>query len=184
MKKLLTILLSFCLILSSLMMTTGCAKNEAVSEIGTWEKNDILFTTIEQGKTHTDLHSNLTLFSDNTYECTSVSNSYYSSDGGESFYPVCYITFIFYGKYESIGEDAALNERTIKLTSVDRVVCGEYDTAVNVIESDKELMKNSSAVGQEIILGADHKLSDHIPGDFLKLGDCKLFPPEWIGLAG
>ena len=169
MKKTLSVVLALCLALTCLF-TCLAASAEAVAEVGTWELTDISRSDIEQGKLITATNSTITLLPDGTYALSLVHDTHYSSDGGETYNPVSYIAIFAYGTYEVTEVDEDLGDVIINITSLDRVVCGDYDSAVSGTEEDAAAMAASPFVGSEIILGGDHKPAEMInPMDFLEV---------------
>lgn len=140
----------------------GGSSGNAVTEVGTWEKSEIVYQTIEQGKLNTIRASMISLRSDNTFTLVFINNAYYSSDGGETYTPVSDVDFIVYGKYETVEVNEEIGDQTIKFTEFTRVVSGEFDSDTDASDAKKEIMKNSDAIRSEIILTSDHKISDYI----------------------
>ena len=161
MKKTLSIVLALCLALSCLF-TCLTASAEAVAEVGVWELTDIARRDIEQGKLMTATNTTITLLPDGTYAISLVGDTHYSSDGGETYNPVSYITFFVYGTYEVAEIDEDLGDVIINITSLDRIVCGDYDSAVSGTEEDAAALAAHPFVGTEIILGGDHKPAEAI----------------------
>lgn len=89
-----------------------------------------------------------------------VSDTLYSSDGGETYVPSMYLTIFAYGTYEIVEIDEDLGDVIIKVLSLDRVVLADYDSAVNGTEEDFAAMANHPFVGTEIVLGGDHKVAE------------------------
>lgn len=153
------------LMIVSLLAACGEGGGSGATEVVTAVKSKISFTTIEQGKLTTSDYTAATLYSDNTYMIITSNNTYYSSDGGETFNPTNDLEIIVYGKCEITDENTELGERTIKITSVDRVVSGDYDSTVK----GDDLSENSF-IGTELILTNTHELSDNVGfGPFLNL---------------
>ena len=161
MKKTLSIVLTLCLALTCLF-TCLTASADAVAEAGIWEMTDITRSDIEQGKLINAVNNTITLLPDGTYAMSLVYDTHYSSDGGETYNPVSYIAIFVYGTYEVTEVDEDLGDVIINITSVDRVVCGDYDSAVSGTEEDAAAMAACPFVGSEIILGGDHKPAEAI----------------------
>ena len=169
MKKILSIVLALCLSLTCLFSCVT-ASAEAVATVGIWEMTDVSRRDIEQGKLMTATNTTITLLPDGTYAISLVGNTHYSSDGGETYNPVSYLAIFAFGTYEVTEIDEDLGDVIINITSLDRVVCGDYDSAVNGTEDDAAALAAHSFVGTEIILGGDHKPAEMInPMDFLEL---------------
>ena len=161
MKKTLSIVLALCLALSCLFSCLT-ASAEAVAEAGVWELTDITRSDIEQGKLINAVNNTIPLLPDGTHAMSLVYDTHYSSDGGETYNPVSYITFFVYGTYEVTEIDEDLGDVIISITSLDRIVCGDYDSAVNGTEEDAAALAAHPFVGTEIILGGDHKPAEAI----------------------
>lgn len=144
--------------------------------VGIWEKTDYIGRTIEQGKLSAGANSTIVLFSDNTYALSLTRNTYYSSDGGETYNPTSYVGALAYGTYEITSDDAELGEKTMKFTTIDRVVAGEYDTDVAVTDAEKEIMTGNEIIGKEIYLTSDGRMSELI--DITSSGLHKIGRPE------
>ncbi len=165
MKKTLSIVLCLCIMLTGVMLFTGCSnETKTIAEVGTWEVKDVSTAVIEQGKLISYYGNVITLYSDNTFVLTAMHKGLYSSDGGETYTPVADLNAFLYGKYEVTGTDDILNEKTIKITEVNRVVRDDYDSNKEVSDADKEyyLSATSPAVGMEFILGSDHRMTGSV----------------------
>ena len=173
MKKTLSIVLALALTLTCLF-TCISASADAVSEVGVWELTEISRRDIEQGKLIYATNSTITLLPDGTYALSLVHNTNYSSDGGETYNPVSYIAIFAYGTYEVTEIDEDLGDVIITISSLDRVVNGDYDSAVSGTDDDAAAMAAHSFVGAELILGGDHKLADMIDiMDFVEISHHK-----------
>ncbi len=140
-----------------LLPLTACG-DTGVTEVVTASKSELSFEVIEQGKLAWSRCSTATLYSDNTYMIISAGGVYYSSDGGETYSPYADWGTIYYGTCEIVDENAELGERTIKITSIDRMVNGDYDS--NTDEAAD--LANNELIGTELILTDAHELSDII----------------------
>lgn len=169
MKKQIKAVLCISLALVIALALASCGESGSGSggstEVGTWELTELAPRTIDQGKLLAASHSTITTFSDNTFVLTEVQDTLYSSDGGETYNPTSYVNIIVHGKYETVSTDAELGESTIKITEITRVQQDDIDTDKAASDSDKQMMADCSAVGMEIILGADYKMSQIVPFD-------------------
>lgn len=170
MKKIRTIsVLLAALMLVSLLVScgnSGDGSNGGTAEIVTATKSELRFNTIEQGKLTAGAFSTVTIYSDNTYMATTVLNTYYSSDGGETFNPTSDIEYVIYGKYEVVNTNDELGERTVKVTSVDRVAIAGTEI------TDADTLAENSFIGTELILTDSHELSELIDfSNFVDLVD-------------
>lgn len=159
MKKTLCIVLALTLTLTCLF-TCVSALADAVPEVNMWELTEITRRDIEQGKLISTYSNSITLIPDGTFALALVSDTLYSSDGGETYNPVNYFTIFLYGTYEVTEVDEELGDVIINITSIDRVVRGDFDSAVNGTEEDAAAMAGHPFVGAEIILGSDHRLAE------------------------
>ena len=160
MKKTLSIILVLCLALTCLFSCITASAEGAISSIESWELTNIDRRDIEQGKLISTTSTNVTLAADGTYAIAMVSDTLYSSDGGETYVPSMYLTIFAYGTYEIVEIDEDLGDVIIKVLSLDRVVLADYDSAVNGTEEDFAAMANHPFVGTEIVLGGDHKVAE------------------------
>ncbi len=160
MKKILSAALALCLALSCLFTCLTASAEGAVDSIGAWETTDIARSDIEQGKLITVTSTNVTLATDGTYAIAMVGDTIYSSDGGETYVPSMYLAIFAYGTYEVVEVDEDLGDVVIRILSFDRVVLGDYDSAVSGTEEDFAAMAAHPFVGTEIMLGGDHKVVD------------------------
>ena len=168
--KILSIALALCLTMTCLLGCLTASAEGAVDQPEVWELTDIARRDIEQGKLITASNTTITLLPDGTYAMSMVGDTLYSSDGGETYNPTSYVAIFAYGKYEITEIDEDLGDVIINITSLDRVVCGDYDSAVDGTEEDAAALAAHPIVGMEIILGGDHKPAD-VPGmmDFLEV---------------
>lgn len=179
MKKTVQKLLCAGMALAMLLALAACGDSGSgggATMVGIWEMTDYIGQTIEQGKLSAGANSTIVLFSDNTYALSLTRNTYYSSDGGETYNPTNYNGLVAYGTYEITSEDAELGEKILKFVTIDRVVNGEYDTDVAVTDTEKEIMASSDVVGKEIYLTSDGKMSELI--DLVSSGLYKIGRPE------
>lgn len=160
MKKTLSIILVLCLTLTCLFSCITASAEGAIPSIESWELTNIDRSDIEQGKLISTTSTNVTLAADGTYAIAMVSDTLYSSDGGETYVPSMYLTIFAYGTYEIVEIDEDLGDVIIKVLSLDRVVLADYDSAVNGTEEDFAAMANHPFVGTEIVLGGDHKVAE------------------------
>lgn len=158
MKKILSVVLCLSLMLGCACMLTACGGNAGVTQVGTWEYAELTYRVIEQGKLNTGNFNNITLFSDNTFVLTVEMNTYYSSDGGETYNPVADNYYVVHGTYEVTDENAELGEKTIKIASITRVQTNEFDTETGT-DAQKAAMGTCETIGTEIILDAALKMS-------------------------
>ena len=169
MKKTLSIVLALCLALTCLLTLTASAEG-AIASIEAWELTNIDRRDIEQGKLISTTSTNVTLAADGTYALTIVSDTLYSSDGGETYVPSMYLTIFVYGTYEVVEIDEDLGDVVIRILSFDRVALNDYDSAVSGPDEDFAAMAAHPFVGSEIVLGGDHKVVDFDGGmDFLEV---------------
>ena len=143
MRKLLCIGMALVMMLALASCNGGGGNSGGLTEVGTWELTDINMRTIEQGKLAAANHNTITLFSDNTFVLTSVVNTLYSSDGGETYNPTSYVNDIVHGKYEVTEKNEELNETTIKITEITRVTHEGYDSDTDASDADKDALKNN-----------------------------------------
>lgn len=154
-------IMAFVLAVLAVLAMASCGGNKGAEEVGTWEYSALSFRTIEQGKLGTGVFNAITVYSDGTFVLTAEQNTYYSSDGGETYNPVSDVYYIVRGTYETVEENAELGEKTIKINSITRVVTNEFDTETGT-DAQKAAMGTCEAVGQEIILDAAYKMSEPV----------------------
>ena len=166
MKKLTQRLLCIGMALIMVLALAACGDSGnggGASQVGTWELTDLTFRTIEQGKLTAASNGTITLYSDNSYVVSCARNTYYSSDGGETYNPTNYMNAILYGTYELVSEDAELGEKSIKITAISRAIVNGYDTeTAGATDADKEIMSSNELIGKELYLGSDGKISEMI----------------------
>jgi hypothetical protein len=164
-KKLISTALATLMILATMLTMTACSSGDSASsgakETGTYQQSRLEAMTIEQGKLNRGYFNAITLFDDNTYILTDTLNVYYSSDGGETFNPTYIGETVTYGTYEVVDTNEELGESTIKIATVDRIVMGEFDSAAaELTDEQKDYLANNGAIGTEIIVSSDHRMSD------------------------
>lgn len=162
MKKQMKSVLCAVLALMIFALTACGSGGGGATQVGTWESSEIELRTIEQGKLNTLRYNTITLYSDNTFTMVNTQNTYYSSDGGETFNPVSDVGCIVYGKYETVEINEEIGDHTIKIAEITRVQSGEFDSDTDATDANKEAMKSGDAVGFEVILTSDHKISEVI----------------------
>lgn len=165
MKKYVSVIICLVLFASCLAGLTACGKNDAqaatgFSEVGIWENTDVTNSVVDGANISMPSHETIVLYSDNTFALVSVMEIYYSTDGGETYNPLYDWFAKVYGKYETVGTNEELGERTVKITEITRIL--HRDTNSDSDSALAEMVKNNGAIGKEIILGADYKMSEKV----------------------
>lgn len=173
MKKQIRNVLCTTLALIMLLALTACGgESGGATALGTWHISEVEMRTIEQGKLAAAIGSVITVYSDNTFVLVNIGNTYYSSDGGETYVPTMDCTFTVYGKCETVDTNEELGERTIKVTEITRVLGGTeagYNSDTDASDAAKEAIKNNDFIGYEMILTGDYKIAEQVRGPFLSM---------------
>ena len=106
-----------------------------------------------------NIFGGFTSYTDNTYSGFGAVLSMYSSDG--STYSPAYTAFyIATGSFEVVNEDDILNEKTIKITSVDKIVLTDAEYAYADLPAEAKEIVDTNIIGREVILTSDSQLSE------------------------
>ena len=116
-------------------------------------------STIEQGWLTQNIFGGFTSYTDNTYSGFGAVHTMYSSDG--STYSPAYTAFYSAtGSFEVVNEDDILNEKTIKITSVDKIVLTDAEYAYADLPAEAKEIVDTNIIGREVILTSDSQLSE------------------------
>ena len=170
MKKFVSVVLCLVLFASCITGLAACGKNNdaqaaSVSEVGMWDAANILMWSPTTPCANYEV---ITLFSDNTFHLTTCLLCYYTPDNGETYVQSFDFFATVRGKYETVSEDKELGEKTIKLTEITEIATRDTDSKQDSTLAEK--LKDNPAVGRELVLGMDHKISEQIGvGNFIDL---------------
>lgn len=163
MKKSLVKALAMAFTLCMLLAAVACGQAApAVTEVGTYQTSRLFFADYGSAKLANGAFNTMTLYSDNTFVLCDVGTTSYSGDG-ETYNPLSLVDSIVHGTYEVVDKDEELNETTIKITGITRVVgCGKDTDSADINADLKALVTtNCPALGQEVIVSdADHSMTE------------------------
>ncbi len=154
----------------------------AVTEVGTYKYSNLALYPF-QGATLLNASFNaLTLYSDNSFVLSNIADTFATSDF-ESLHRSAIVEAVAYGTYEVVSSNSELHEKTIKITSVTRVINGNTDTDSASISADVKdwVIKNSGAVGTEITVNDDDRSMTNVSILSFRLGENP--DPQQEGMA-
>ena len=168
MKKVIHRILCAALVLVMVFALTACGSNgdqpgsSSVTAIGTYKHSRMMLVPFESASLINAVFNSITLYSDQTIELTNIADTFATSDF-ESLHRSAIIDVVAYGTYEVVETNEELNEQTIKITSVTRVVNGTTDTDIDEVSAENKdwVLTNSGAVGTEItVSNEDHSMTE------------------------
>lgn len=142
------------------LLCVGCSGGGAELK-GIYCNSIASYSTIEQGYLVSTYNTSLSVYTDNTFTANAVQNTLYSSDGS-SFNPTFFGIYTLYGTYEVLSEDTDLNERTIKITEVNKIVTADGSFEGDAIPAAVTEVIGTSLVGKEMILTGDYELTENL----------------------
>ena len=142
------------------LLCVGCSGGGAEID-GIYHYNTSEPEIIEQGRLLSTNSSSLTIYTDNTFAASALLDTLYSSDG-TSYNPTYFGFYNVYGTYEVLSEDTDLNERTIKITEVNKIVTADGSFEGDAIPAAVTEVIGTSLVGKEMILTGDYELTENL----------------------
>lgn len=168
MKKTVQKLLCAGMALAMLLALAACGDSGSggasvdVTEVGTYKYSKLTLAPFESAALMNVVFNSITLYSDNTFTLTNIADTHATSDF-ESIHRSAIIDVVAYGTYEILETSEELNESTIKITSVTRIINGTTDTNTDELSDENRawMLTNNGAVGTEIIVSnEDHSMTE------------------------
>ena len=169
MKKIRNLIAVAAAVLAAMIVTvcvTGCSGGGKI--LGTWSINacDMWDARDQYGVILRYVQNeNITISDDGTY-VMNFSSQWTNTVDGIKFKASSGSSYVAYGTYEVTNEDTDLNEKTIKILTMDRIVGkGGVDSTDAALDAEtKESLDKyvETAVGKEVILDADYYMSEFV----------------------
>lgn len=166
MKKQIKKIICAAMILVVVLSLTACGNASqtapAVTEVGTYKMSKLMLQPFSGATLVNASFNSLTLYSDNTFVLTNIADTGATSDF-ESLHRSAVIEVVAYGTYEVASSDKELQESTIRIKSVTRVINGNTDTNTATLDQDIKdfVLTKNGAVGSEIIVNDnDHTMTN------------------------
>lgn len=160
MKKILKRVLGAAMALVMVLALTACGEGggSATKEVGTYKFTRLSLAPFDAAVLINSVYNSLTLYSDNTFVLCNIADTNATSDF-ESVHRSAIIEAVAYGTYEVVETNEELQEKTIKITSVTRVINGNTDTDTDEVADDVRdwVLTNNGAIGTEIIVNDDSR---------------------------